>query len=57
MALFLGIDEGLTPLMGWSAPASASPPATHLRGLIGHLSLGATITVAAELLRWPMDAA
>ncbi|HEX6507992.1 MAG TPA: DUF1440 domain-containing protein [Chloroflexota bacterium] len=52
MVLFLGVDEGLTPLMGWSTPPNAYPLATHLRGLIGHLSLGATVALTAEALSW-----
>jgi hypothetical protein len=51
MSLFLGIDEGLTPAMGWSAPDPKYPLATHVRGLIGHLTLGATVLVVAEPLR------
>jgi uncharacterized membrane protein YagU involved in acid resistance len=55
MVLFLGVDEGLTPMMGWSAPASAYPVATHARGLVGHLVLGATIATTAEFLWWALD--
>jgi uncharacterized membrane protein YagU involved in acid resistance len=50
MTLFVGVDEGMTPLMGWSAPVTAYPLATHLRGLIGHLALGATVAMTAESL-------
>lgn len=49
--LFLGMDEGLTPAMGWSAPDPKYPLFTHVRGLLGHLMLGATIVAVAEPLR------
>ncbi|MGH2443573.1 MAG: hypothetical protein ACRDFX_10480 [Chloroflexota bacterium] len=54
LLLFGGIDEGITPAMGWSAPGPAYPPATHVRGLLGHLTLGATVLVVAEFLTWLM---
>jgi hypothetical protein len=52
MVLFLGVDETVNPLMGWSAPPTKYPTATHLRGLAGHVSLGAAIMVTAEALSW-----
>lgn len=50
VTLFAGVDEILTPAMDWSAPDTAYPLATHLRGLAGHLALGAGVMVAGELL-------
>ncbi len=50
--LWAGIDEGLTPAMGWSAQNSAYPLSTHVRGGIGHLTLAAATASVAELLRW-----
>lgn len=50
--LWAGVDEGLTPAMGWSAPDSAYPMSTHLRGAMGHLALGAAVALTAELLAW-----
>lgn len=55
MLLFLGIDEGLTAFMGWSAPPSAYPVATHVRGLVGHLVLGAAVAATAEILSATLD--
>lgn len=55
LLLFAGIDEGLTPLMGWSAPDSQYPMATHLRGFLGHLTLGLSVAATAEVLSWLMD--
>lgn len=52
MTLWLGMDEGMTPAMGWSAPDPKYPIATHLRGLAGHLTLGFGTAVAAEVLHW-----
>jgi len=50
LAVFLVIDEILTPAMGWSAPFSAYPRSTHVRGLIAHLVLGLTTAITAEIL-------
>lgn len=50
LAIWALIDEGMVPSMGWSAPNAEYPAATHLRGLIGHLTLGTTVAVSAELL-------
>lgn len=50
MALFLGMDEGLTPAMGWSAPITAYPVSTHVRGFLGHLTLGLTVMAVSEVL-------
>lgn len=50
MALFVVVDEGLTPTLGLSAPDRAYPLSTHLRGLIGHLAYGGAVAATAEIL-------
>jgi hypothetical protein len=50
LALFIGVDEALTPAMGWSAPASAYPRSTHVRGLVAHITLGLATAISAEVL-------
>jgi hypothetical protein len=50
LALFVGVDEVLTPRLGWSAPASAYPRSTHVRGLIAHVTLGLATAISAEIL-------
>ncbi len=50
MALFIVVDEGLTPALGLSAPDSAYPVSTHLRGFLGHLAYGAAAAATAEIL-------
>lgn len=52
-AMSLLVDEGLTPLLGFSAPDRAYPLATHARGIAAHLAFGlavAAVTEAAWLL-------
>jgi uncharacterized membrane protein YagU involved in acid resistance len=49
-ALFVVVDEGLTPSLGLSAPNLEYPLSTHLRGFLGHLAYGAGVAVTAELL-------
>ncbi len=46
------VDEGLTPLLGFSAPNRAYPRATHVRGFVAHLAWGLGSAVAAEALTW-----
>jgi len=48
--LWLVIDEGLTPVLGLSAPDSAYPWETHVRGALGHLAYGATLAATVEAL-------
>lgn len=43
-------DEWLNAQLGLSAPPDAYPPATHLRGLVGHLVLGAVTNSGIDLL-------
>jgi uncharacterized membrane protein YagU involved in acid resistance len=50
MALFVVVDEGLTPALGLSAPNLDYPLSTHLRGFLGHLAYGAAVAATAELL-------
>jgi hypothetical protein len=50
MALFVIVDEGLTPALGLSAPDLAYPLSTHLRGFVGHLAYGAATATTAEIL-------
>ncbi|MGI8825451.1 MAG: DUF1440 domain-containing protein [Chloroflexota bacterium] len=54
LGLWLSVDEGLTPAMGWSAPDADYPLETHVRALAGHLALGTTIAAVAEVLAWLM---
>lgn len=51
-AMSLIVDEGLTPMLGFSAPNAAYPLSTHLRGVVAHLAFGAGVAAAAEALRW-----
>ena len=50
MALFVVVDEGLTPSLGLSAPNLEYPLSTHLRGFLGHLAYGAAVAITAEAL-------
>jgi uncharacterized membrane protein YagU involved in acid resistance len=50
MALFVIVDEGLTPTLGLSAPNLEYPLSTHMRGFLGHLAYGAGVAVTAELV-------
>ncbi len=51
-AMSLIVDEGLTPLLGFSAPNRAYPLVTHLRGFAAHLAFGLGVAATAELLGW-----
>lgn len=42
------VDEGLTPLLGFSAPNRAYPLVTHLRGVLAHLVFGAAVAAITE---------
>lgn len=46
------VDEGLTPLLGFSAPNGEYPFATHVRGVVAHLAFGIGVAAAAETLQW-----
>jgi len=47
-SMSLLVDEGLTPLLGFSAPNRAYPLATHVRGFLAHLAFGLTLAGATE---------
>jgi uncharacterized membrane protein YagU involved in acid resistance len=47
-AMSLLVDEGLTPLLGFSAPNRAYPAVTHVRGFVAHLAFGVGVAVTAE---------
>jgi hypothetical protein len=42
-------DEGMTPLLGFSAPNKAYPLVTHLRGFVAHLVWGLAVGSTSEL--------
>lgn len=53
------VDEGLTPLLGFSAPNRAYPlvahlrgVVAHLRGVVAHLAWGLGVAVTVETLTW-----
>ncbi len=48
----LVVDEGMTPLLGFSAWNRAYPLATHLRGFAAHLAFGLGVAVTAEAIYW-----
>jgi len=51
-AMSLLVDEGMTPLLGFSAPNRAYPLVTHLRGVTAHLVFGLGVALTAETIRW-----
>lgn len=51
-AMWIIVDEGMTPAFGFSAPDRAYPLVTHLRALIGHLVFGVTAAVGSSLILW-----
>jgi uncharacterized membrane protein YagU involved in acid resistance len=51
-AMSLLVDEGMTPLLGFSAPNREYPLSTHLRGFAAHLAFGLGVAVTAETLYW-----
>lgn len=46
-------DEIMTPIFEFSAPNSAYPLVTHLRGFVAHQIFGLAVAVTGEAL-WPM---
>lgn len=52
LSLSLIVDEGLTPLLGFSAPNRAYPLVTHVRGVLAHLAFGLGVAVTVETLTW-----
>ena len=51
-AMSLIVDEGLTPLLGFSAPNRAYPLVTHVRGVLAHLAYGLGVAGTVETLTW-----
>lgn len=51
-AMSLLVDEGMTPLLGFSAPNRTYPLSTHLRGFVAHLAFGLGVSATAEVLYW-----
>jgi uncharacterized membrane protein YagU involved in acid resistance len=49
-AVFLLNDELLNTKLGLAGPITAYPTQTHLRGLVGHVVLGATMDTGLDLL-------
>jgi len=49
-AMSLIVDEGMTPLLGFSAPNRDYPLVTHLRGVVAHLVYGLGTAAAAEAI-------
>ncbi len=47
-AMSLIADEAMTPLLGFSAPNSAYPLSTHLRGFVAHLVFGLAVAATTE---------
>jgi uncharacterized membrane protein YagU involved in acid resistance len=43
-------DEYLNTALGLAGPPDAYPPSTHLRGLVGHLALGASIDTVLDVV-------
>jgi hypothetical protein len=46
------VDEGMTPLLGFSAPNRDYPLSTHIRGFAAHLAFGLGVAATAETLYW-----
>ena len=51
-AMSLIVDEGLTPVLGFSAPNRAYPLVTHLRGVLAHLVFALGVAATAETITW-----
>lgn len=49
MLLELMVDEGLNPILGFTAPPQAYPASTHLRGAMGHAVYGGALAALSEL--------
>ena len=47
-SMSLIVDEGVTPMLGFSAPNREYPLVTHLRGFAAHLAFGLGVAVTAE---------
>jgi hypothetical protein len=51
-AMSLLVDEGMTPLLGFSAPNREYPLAAHLRGFAAHLAFGLGVAGTVEAIYW-----
>jgi len=51
-AMSLLVDEGMTPLLGFSASNRDYPLATHLRGFAAHLVFGLGVAGTVETIYW-----
>jgi hypothetical protein len=51
-AMSLVVDEGMTPLLGFSAPNRDYPLVTHLRGFAAHLAFRLGVAGTAETIHW-----
>lgn len=51
-AMSLLEDEGMTPLLGFSAPNKTYPLATHLRGFAAHMAFGLGVAGTVEAIYW-----
>jgi uncharacterized membrane protein YagU involved in acid resistance len=51
-AMWILVEEGMTPALGLSAPDRAYPLATHVRAFLGHVVFGVTAASAAALVLW-----
>jgi uncharacterized membrane protein YagU involved in acid resistance len=49
-SLWLILDEGVVPALGFSAPNRDYPALTHIRGLLNHLAYGTAVAITAEAL-------
>lgn len=47
-AMSLIVDEGVTPLFGFSAPNRDYPLSTHVRAFVAHLVFGVTVAAVTE---------
>lgn len=51
-AMSLLVDEGMTPLLGFTAPNRDYPLVTRLRGFVAHLVFGLGTAGTAETIYW-----
>lgn len=54
--VFLLHDEGMNPLMGWSAKPTAYPWQAHARGLVAHLVFGLVTDALVRTMKGRRDA-
>jgi uncharacterized membrane protein YagU involved in acid resistance len=56
LGVFVMQDEGMNPLMGWSAKPTAYPWQAHARGLVAHLVYGAVTDALVRTMKRRRDA-